>query len=514
MLMDDGVSGLWEVKDMTWNDIFRSSEFKSLYQLHYVFLHTYLQIFGTNSVAYFIWFVLLQSAVLTAFYNSMPKLCELFGVTKTNVLFFIVAVLLMTSPHNMENVVWAATSHYNLAFLFYFILLGLFVHSFVGKRQFVILFHFIFILSLFTMEMSLMFPVSCGLILFLYWLQSKDTGGVKKVLLYYMLPMFVSILLSFVLLQYLNDSWLPRGGSDASFIPSISDAVTHFWAYCIQAIGYTHFLSYDLRTAFYASVKSYVFWPGLITIAAIVFYSFKNKKYLLLVFFLTAGLFLLPNLFRWGSMLNRYENVRFMYFALPFIITFFLYLFSNSKILLSSLAIILLIANLIFMRTTVNDKVVAGEIHESYLGALQEYRTDDVYLLNVPSFGKGNFIFRGYNRVRISSAMKNVDSVEIKYKEVLWYYAQTNMDSFTVTRVDSQTIFVKSQTPGIWPMIEDQGAQSYENEDFEVVMDEWGGYNVRFKNPLNPNTKVLLFSVNGMTDCADLLRKEQMVYFR
>ena len=505
MLIDDGVSGLWEVKDMSWEEIFRSSEFKSLYQLHYVFLYGYYHVFGASSVAYYVWFVLLQSAVLTAFYYAMSKLANLFGLSKTNFVFFVIGILLMTSPHNFENIAWAATSHYNLAFLFFFVMLSCLLDALLGKKQKLILFYSLFSLSLFTMEMSVLFPLSFGLIVFAYWMYSGNRVGLKKGLLLYVIPSALLVLLSFALLKVLNNSWFPRSGTVAIFIPSVLDSITNFWSYWFQGIGYTHYLSFRQRESFYRFVDIYVFWPGLLSIGFIIFYCLKKKKYFPLVLFLMCGIFLLPNLYRWGTILNRYENVRFLYFTLPFMLSVVLLLFYKRKLLLAILSILFLTANLYFMYFTIQDKVVAGKIHEKYLEELQSVKSNDVYLLNIPSFAKGNFIFRGSNRVRIADAMKDTQHNEIIFKEVLWYYAQSAEDSFSVEKTDSLTLRVSPKTDGVWPMNESIGASSYENENVKVTLGEWGSYEVRFKKAIGEETRILLFSDGSMIDCKELL---------
>ena len=137
MLMDDGLSGLWEVRDMDWGDILRSDHFKSLYQVHYFFLYLYWHVFGTNSFYHFIWFIFLMSVNLALINKTLPRLLALFGIEKSSLLVLFMSILLLIAPNNFENIAWAATSHYNLGMMFYLIMLNAFLRFVQGSRKWI-----------------------------------------------------------------------------------------------------------------------------------------------------------------------------------------------------------------------------------------------------------------------------------------------------------------------------------------------------------------------------------------
>lgn len=505
MLIDDGISGLWEVRDMNMAEILRSSQFKSLYQLHYVSLALYWKVFGSNSQAYFIWFMCLQGLLATLMYIVLPKLVSLFKIEKTNFLFFLLGLLFICSPHNIENFAWAATSHYVLAFVFYFALLHYLVKALGAKEGSIFWFYFFFVLSLFTMEISLLFPLSVTAIIGALYFKDRDKNRLKRFLVCYALPLYMGVFLALSLLYFLSDTWVPRGSSNF-FSLRFYDAVVNFWNYILQALGYTHYLNVQQRFSLYGTLSTYSFWPGLLLIITAVVVFIRRKNYLLLLVFLHIIIFISPNLFRWGAILFRYENSRFLYFVLPFLLSFILLFSFKKKFLFFSIGLVVLVANLFFLRIALKDKQASGLVHETFIQQFEAYKDKDIYLLNIPNCCTGYQIFRGYNRIRIASDVKHKRHGKEKLKEILWYYALSVKDSFSVQKVDDGRLQIQPRSLGVWLMSDWGGAVSYEDDEIEVEMTEWSGYFVRFKEAIKPTEYILLFSEGQLRDVSHLVR--------
>ncbi len=490
---------------MDWGDIIRSDNFKSLYQVHYFFLYLYYHVFGINSAYYFFWFVFLFSVNLTLFYTAMAQLFSLFGQAPSRFFFLLICILLLTAPNNFENVTWAATSHYNLGMLLFLVMLHSFLRYIDGAKIWFYFFYLSFLLSLFTIEMSLLFPIIILLIIIFYSAQIQQKKILKHLAITFFVPSFVLLLGSFLLLKILNNELLPHGASLAGIFPSANLMVTNFWMFCMQGIAYTKFVPNGLRDAYYAFVHQHLFWPLLLCTFGIIFYCIKAKQYLFLLLFLSMGVFLLPNLFRFGMAGSSYENVRFVFFALPFILTAFLVLLKKNVWILSCCFVFLVVCNFIFLNQSKQDKIVAGKLHAVYIQGVAQHPSPNCYLLNIPSFCKQFFVYRSIRRVGIEANMRNSNLNTGDYTEVMWYYAQNVSDSFSVEKIDNRKLAVLNHTDGVWLMHEHFGASPYENDGVIVSILEWGGYTIEFKNAPPADTKLLLYSNGRVNDVRHIL---------
>lgn len=506
MLVDDGISGLWEVKHMRWTEVFGSNPFKSLYQLHYALLKIYYFIFGIHSYRYFFLFVGLQALIGTLWYVVIPKIGKLFQWNNNRILFLIVPILLLVSPNNVENIAWAATSHYNWSMIFYLLILWALYRYIEGSRFYLLPFHFLFVLSLFTMEISLLFPCSAAIIILLRFAIVRDRKALWQQACHVLLPMLFFTILSFGLLKWLYNTWLPHGAGNEDYLPEVSDALTHFWLYTLQGLANTQFLEVSIRQAYYGLVKTYLFLPLLLTTGGALIWAIHKRYYTVVFFMLHIALFLAPNLFRFGASSGTYENVRFVYFALPFILSLFFLLVARNVGLTMFIFIVLFFYNLTLLNRTKQEKMLAGALHHHYLSELQEHSRKDVYLLNVPSFCNDFYVFRSAKRVGIDAEMRNHGVLADDFHEVLWYYAKGVNDVFTITRTAANEVSIQAQTNGVWLMREQYGATDYETADFKVRVGEWGKYVVTFKEPIPSQMSLLLYSDGKMQDVTDILR--------
>lgn len=506
MLIDDGLNAFETFIDgkYAW---FSNYNYDSYYYIYFFLLRCFYELFGMHHLPWFLLFSFLQALnVSVYFYFSLLFFQKIAWQKKQSLLAAMATSLLfLFSPYNSENIIWAATLHYNISFLCLFIcLIQLFLYA--NKVQewtkHLFFFYITFIISLFTFELSLFYPFIFIALVFL--LKRTLATQLKKTMLYFsIIPLLFSIAYIFFL-YYQKHTWVPHAQQSLlqhfRLIHTVEVGIQH-WLKIIFGI---HFLSFPWRDAFYqysiSPVGIGIFFFLLLVIFLLVYK--KNKKifpYFIFILFASA-ICTAPFALRSFSTLFRYENMRYSYFSSAFLflaITFFIFLLKKEI-----RYFILLLYLVFFLYTdviTINDKIKSGQVFENVIQHFPRIEKDTkYYLLNIPSYASETYLFWSDNRLAI--ALKCFTKKQFDYNNIIPimnYCSQGIHDSFKVKKINDSSYEFRLLSPGAWLMKGYLGALSYENEKYRCEIGEWGNYQLTFKKNLEANEKLYYF--NGKT---------------
>jgi hypothetical protein len=153
MLIDDGISGLWEFKKWGFSGYLYSYGMKSFYYGYFGFLAILYFLFGTNPLGWFIVFSFLHALNTTFIFKAFQKLYTAFALQNGLWIALLGSILFLVSPYQSENIIWAATSHYSLTL--FVLLYGIhWICDFMNKGasiKSIAIFHSLFIFSLLTL---------------------------------------------------------------------------------------------------------------------------------------------------------------------------------------------------------------------------------------------------------------------------------------------------------------------------------------------------------------------------
>jgi hypothetical protein len=502
MLIDDGISGIWEIQQQGFNGFLNSYGTDGLYHGHYIILSLIYAVFGLNPMGWFIVFTLWHAFNALLLFQTMKKFLQAIDLD-TNAIWISLgsAVLFLISPYQSENILWAATSHY--AFTMSVLLISLqALLDYSSKGTFALpgwLYILLFAVALFTLEISFLFPF----ILFLLFVLLKVIGHtqwtVKEYFIKVLLPQGVLLAFYLGLYKWRSGRWIPhdRAGADAEF--SLPYVITTLTQQIMKLFGFIHQLDYKLREKIYGYALHWKMSAGILGIlilVLLVWLWFRNRKLFIAgLFTLLSGLLLYAPFVRvYFMFLMRFENDRYAYFASAFLFTFFvIVLFSFHRLVRAIFFLAFAACSVYFIFPSIVSKAESGNLHATFLQKFPDQVKGDIYLLNVPVYCNESYMFRSRDRFPIAYQAHYGRSLFEKVKPVLWYNAMTSKDTFMANKLNDTTYEFSLKTDGSWLWREREGASNYETDDFKVLVGEWGNYTLIMKQALRKEDAMLYF---------------------
>ncbi len=508
LIIDDGITGLWEIKKYGIEGFKKSYGTKNLYYGYYALLYFFYSIFGLKSAFWFFLFLLFHCLNSVLIFVFVKKLLPIFYINKNQVtgIAFWSSLMFAFSCYQSENIIWGATFHYCFTLFILFFNLIFLIQFFQNNfRNYQLgLFYFLQFYALFTLELSLIFPILYGLLFLLFYFSNENRISIKVFSIKIIMPISLFIVFYLYVNGLYSENFLPNFRAQSDLNSSFSFMITTINQYLIKTIAFIQELDYSNRIKFYSMP---IHWKKTLLINCIfifgIGYSFfrQGKKQFYLFLFLFIGLLVLFFHFSRLSVMyvNTLENDRFSYFLLVFLMPLIvLFCFQFQKYLAHFFLSIFLIINIYFLIPKVNAREIGIQFHNEYLAQLPKDLNinSKLYLLNIPRYCNDAYIFRDVQRVSISyETLYNKDYFK-NIIEVASIFNVSKNDSFDVKRLSDSSIQVQSKTNGCWWMYQSLGATNYETEDYKVKFNDWGGYEIIFKRQFLKNEYLLYYS-NG-----------------
>lgn len=504
MLIDDGVSGIYEWQTKGFLGFLSSFGFDSFYHGHYLIVGLLYSLFGTNPLGWFIVFTGLHALNASMIFRVFTKFYTILGNAHSSMWISLIgAVLFMCSCYQSENIVWAATSHYAITLL----ILLLSLHYLLALKQgqsntmSLFVFHALFAFALLTLEISFLFPLIYLIIYVAVMAAGAQQMNVGQFILRIFLPQAVLIAIYLGCYKWQFGTWLPHDRAPLDAIVSLPDMFTHLIQHLIKLFGFIHFLDFPKRDGIYTWC---IHWKKVALISGIIFlvlsvWLYRRKPQQMFMMWLLAILGLImyaPFLRLYFMYIARIENDRYSYFASVIFFQLMVFLLFNANRFVRAFVICSYLALFIwFGRQAIKARAESAIMHQQFLNKFPEQTKHDLYLLNVPVSVADAYLFRKRERIPIAYRAIFGRPLQPEPFQIAFYNAQSLSDSFEVKKINDSTLHVQLKANGSWWMNEGLGATNYSTSHYEFTTDENGGYTVSFKQPLS-KLNVYLFEKN------------------
>ncbi|MBI4929966.1 MAG: hypothetical protein HY841_04325 [Bacteroidetes bacterium] len=415
----------------------------------------------------------------------------------TETVAFFSALIFLVSPYQTEDILWLNIrwlfhASVALAGLYFFIL---YLTDPSVKKVSVI--HFLFLLGIFSNEITAIVPVICLVIYFLFQKLHKTNMSLKKVIIQIIFIQVLFIALYFLFCKIRYGHWIWHAGT-SEHITQSGNYVKTLLKYFAKFFLFYRYIPVSEFDNLLRSFSSNYFLLSFLFLAVASFLAFffmrivKNKKeegYFLISIFICFILFLLPMLPLDSSFLKYIYPDRYGYLASVF---FYIFVSASFFFVLRKFAFAAMTGYAVLCWVLLMQTIPVWNKANNYCNRLVEQykpfiKYDHVYVLNIPAYYKGIAAFRSSFD---ASIFFTYDKSPIKKIQVIaGCYQDFDSDSIASVKTignEIQVIGPKKKTPyfstgGGW-------AKSYETDQYKVTFDSAKcSYLLRFKNeiPLN-----------------------------
>jgi hypothetical protein len=477
-------------------DVLNCFGYNGLHQFFHFINYSIYLVLGTNEFLWSLLFVLGHAGVAYLMYLAIKKIEFDFKLPSADAVAYLAPLFFLISPYQFEVLTWKACLHYILVsgmFLFQLILLSSLLRNRNVNKLTVLL--LLFLASLFTLELSLIFPVIFFVYVLLY-------NGINKSKLYHnqlylIVPVFLLVFLYFSMNKIFLGDWVGHYGPERHFDLSIFKLFSHCAKYFIKYVLLANLNPFELRSLLYSPAESLLSLSLIVLILAslggYLLYKWikgSGKHTAILFSFLGFFLALAPviSLFFYKDMTN--ENDRYSYFASLFFYYFILRLIYLCPAILRLILLVVIISfHLYFGLTMRNYAINAGKAYHALIENFPENTKGEIWVLTMPDNFAGLYMFRDWTTngttIREAADLVVKKPLDDNIKMILQYNMMNPGDTFKVDWLDESTLSTSIGQYGTWFWRKGIGATSYETEDYIVVMGEWS-YKLKIKN-LDPN---------------------------
>lgn len=500
MFIDDGSMGLMEIKSKGFKGYLSAYDAESLYYGQYGLQIILYKCFGTHAFGWLAFFAAMHTLNTILLFKLIALLTTIFESSSRSAALFT-ALFFYFSPHQIENIAWAATTHYCTTMAFFLWSSRICMQYIVDLKtpKFAMIYFFLFGLCLMTLEYSFIFPIFYAGIFAALKIGQKTTMSIFQFFKNILLPCGILIIAYLAILYFTKQSYIPRIGNvqNITLVHPLELANRYMQVLC-KIWGQTHFLEGQQRVKFYEWLAkdfhgAWLLFATLLTI--VVFIRFKNRNSLLIILLLILGgiIFYLPTLRIFFSYYFRHEHARHSYFGSIFLFAMAAYLITTMKryigLIVASIWCVLACYHL---SITIQQRRKTGQLFSSYLQQYPANQTGINYILNPPCFGAESILFMYDGRTADAYYVMNDKYIKDKNVEIMGCVYQSVKDSFQVEKLDTRKFRLQLKTPGAWFLRNGYGGTSYSTDAYECTLDDFGGFTVSFKN-LFPNDKVYYF---------------------
>lgn len=456
-----------------WAGIVNSFNYPGLHHFFHLVNFTIYKVIGPHLWGLYILFAMAHGIASYAFYKFLREIGNSFQYPKHRTIAFITSILFATSPYSAEVVTWKACFHY----IMIVVLLswtGVHYIRYLKKEGAIYKYLVLFALSLFTLEVSLVYPgilFLLGMMFFIVIDKSSLNRWLTSTLINAL--MLASY---FILNKLILGAWVGHYGAEKhlNFSPSLIMSTAN--KYVLKYAGYVHFAPNKIKNTIYGLIDQPIVMllitSIIVAIIGFLFYHIIKKNLwavpgLLGIAGFLIGILPVVNLF--FVTLHPYENDRYGYFASGFIylimVTLLLKIRSKIKYVLLLALIILNLALTFKLNQQIND---AGTVINSLC---HEYKDTDAetVITSLPENHNGIYMFRDLSNEGSETFIESVDWLENKkIKGLVYVLSQYNMKDMsdhlnaTIIGVDQVKVFNKKNGSWLWRM--GAGLQSYDKK--------------------------------------------------
>lgn len=489
----------------SFKDILNCFGYKGLHQLLHLVFYSFYRLFRTNGLPWYLLFTFLHALNGTLMFRVAHFLVKQLSIKKPAQIAAASALAFLVNPFNVEPLVWKVCVHYLLSLTFLLIILwnvGQYLTNNQNTKSLIYV-HLALTLSLFTLELSLVFPIFTLIwALFGYYTYASSIS-IKKILSRLIAPQFFIVFGYLFLNKWILGDWVGHYGTQVHLQIKAKDFIGTMYKYFAKYSLFGRFLDYKLEEKMYGFFdNSTHIWTItaillLITVGLLIKWTkLSNRIKITWLFFVSFFVALAPiaNLFFY--FLLQSENDRYGYLATPFfMLTLVMLIFWFTPKIRYSLLVIWLAISIFYQQKGAKIWEENAIIYQSVLHDFRWYDSPKILLLNISDNYSGTYLFRIIKREDpLVDDLRY--SLQKPYNGQLQQVAQFNImhldEGVTVEQVDSMQLKVIFNQWGNWWWRNGIGATNYENDlyKFKIINK---GYQLTFKS--RPDDWTLIYQV-------------------
>ena len=474
--------------------------------LHFIF-YSFYKIFQIQGFPWYLFFSALHAFNGYLLYKLILSLSRQWGLSIQPLLAFFAVLIFLIHPYSVEPVVWKVCVHYLISLMAVLSILILFIRYIEFNNNKSLLWAaVIYLLSLFSLEISFMTPLAVTLAgLITWWISNNKNIIIKKAVLFagsiwgllgaYLL--FNKITLGNVVGHYGNDIHLN--------FDLLGMASTEF-KYVVKHLFFARFYSFKAKGILFDQLLSnpeLVFLGICILLSLIILYFIKiqkvNPKWHLVTFgFIASLLYVLPVSNMYFLHLHIGMNDRYSYIPIAFLMMAIAGLLSNFPAWLKySIPGLLFVISIYFQQKTIGYWRQSTKILQSLKEDFRWHDAPYVFILNSPDNYKGIVMASIINEPTGIDELLDYQT-EQPFDGKMWDVFQFNMnspdDGVNVEQTGPMQIKVTFNQWGNWWHRNGIGGSSYENEYYKAETLDYP-YSLTFKQ--FPEGSVIIYQ-DGM----------------
>lgn len=475
-----------------WKGLLDAFGDKSLHFVYHLFGFTLWRLFKFNGSGWMLVFVILHAAVATAAFHLFRSIFSKIQAVKAGLISFTGAVLFLLSPYQTEVLVWYACVHYLVCTLLVLLALQFFINFLEkGNGKSIVAFYVLFIVAVFTLEISFCVPFILAAFIVLFPLQHYAVQNKIKLCLLFVLPSFAAVAGYFLLSKFLRGNFAGHYGADTHFNFSIPLLTANLFSYSAKVFALAQFWPHEKREALYNIFQNKAQIFAAVSALALVCLACRYRK---LPVAFKAALFLLasfalalsPVLNLFFYFITNVEGDRFTYLASVFgaqLIAFSLITFLSYAGWIA--AFVFIFFQLKFLSVNTESWKNNCVVRQSLLEKFEHQNASHIFILNLPDNYRGTYMFRTFlpdNSFAETYKLMYGRGFESRTTQVLSYNMNSIDDSVVVEKISDNELKVTLAQWGNWWWAGGKGAVSYSTNNYSVAIDEWNhSYTIHFK---------------------------------
>ena len=488
-------------------DIIDCFGYKGNHQFLHLIFYSFYKIFFIQGLPWYLLFCSLHAVNAYLFYFLIIRLMQYWGGSISPVMAALGAIAFLLHPYSVEPVAWKVCVHYLISLMAVLsIIIFLLDYMQTGDKKKLIAGSVAYFLSLFTLEISFMTPMTVVLAGIMTWC----IGGYKKNILIRSIKFsgaLWALLAGYLVLNKLTlGNIVGHYGVNVHLQFDLMNIVSTETKYIFKHLFYARYYSFKTKNLLFDQILSLpeiAFFVMTIVLALTLVYFIRIKKlaprwHVFYFCMISSLLYILPvsNLFFYHLHIGM--NDRFSYIAIAFICGGLVSLLSGfSRWVSYSILGIIILINIYFQQKTVGYWHQSTEVLQSLKTDFRWHDAPMVFALNSPDN------MHGIVMTSIINAPSGIDELldfqtprpyNGKMFDVLQFNMTTPSDGVKVEQTGPMQLKVTFNQWGNWWHRNGIGAGSYENEFYKVELLDYP-YLITFKQ--FPEGSVIIYQ-DGM----------------
>ncbi len=481
----DYIGWLYQYEAGSYSDVINSFGYKGLHQVFHLFNYSIYRLVGADPIGQYIIFSLSHGIVVFAFFILIRELARIHKLKHANSIVLFTVLLFLISPYHIEVVTYKACYHYMLVSIFiytsYYYLLRYYESR---NKYFLIAHHFLFVLSLFTLELSLAAPfiyISYSI----YYVYDKKSNDWLKLFMRTGLVQLGLLLLYFSLNNLILGDWVGHYGASTHLDIKLENIFGTGLKYFAKQIFLIHFLPFNTKQFIYESLSKPIVYLSLAGLFITIFgwfiyrfYKLKANNRLLGLAVLNFFMAIFPIVTLYFMYMFWYSNDRYGYLASSFLyFSIVLALYNLPKIWRRIILYSYIVLN-IYLFGKLSISVYEGtKIHQSLLEDFRWYDAEEVVILSLPYNYQGMYMFVDYTEVANEFREALYWHLGKHMDKPMYGISQFNMmspdDKIGVEIIDSTKLKVMIGQGGSWFWSKGYGFTNFDNKEFKGEIHGW-----------------------------------------